>query len=197
MENSIVHLQKKKKMPYQRLCKMMMSWMRLGLPLALLCLCSPSASGHHSDHLCMRRTFWQQLMRGLENINPVFSPECRSEYDASLAVPRIARPAENDKAALVVEVLTRIQGLFSGTDVILDNRHLLMFLNKISEILSQLQSCIKSPPALISHQSAAGERFQVLKTFLRQKRNSGCAWEIVHAVVREILQEAAINHARK
>ncbi|XP_043546992.1 interferon alpha-6-like [Chiloscyllium plagiosum] len=145
----------------------------------------------------MRRGFWKDLLRGLENLNPVFSPECRSEYDENLIFPTISRPEESNKLALVIEILTRIQSIFSVPEVPLDSRNLLMFLNKISEILSHLQSCMNSPLDTHHHQSAAREKFQKLKIFLRQKGNSGCAWEVVHAVIRTILQEAAINHARK
>ncbi|XP_072909058.1 uncharacterized protein [Hemitrygon akajei] len=174
-----------------------MFWGRFGLSLTLLSLCSFGAGAHHSDHLCMRRSFWKELIHGLEKTNPILSPKCRTEYEKRLQLPTIVKPAKQDRTPAAIEILKGIQKLFSEPNIPLPKKERQVFLNSVSEILSQLQSCVKSTHSDYIYQADIQERFKKLRDFIKQKENSRCAWEIVHAVTREILQTSAIHHTTK
>uniref|UniRef100_A0AAU7YCB6 Interferon-upsilon n=3 Tax=Acipenseridae TaxID=7900 RepID=A0AAU7YCB6_ACIRT len=161
-----------------------MSWVHIALPAALVCL---AASALSANKQCIGMIPWKDLLKDLEKLNRIISPHCIFDYDKKhLCDPEAMVKMVKHDTVLITEIMNKTAWIYGKKEHPFPYDSAMKFINGVVNARIKLHPC-GNHPSRISHDPVT-KCFNKMDTFLTMKANSRCAWEIVHATTREMLQ---------
>ncbi|KAL4657640.1 hypothetical protein GN956_G4359 [Arapaima gigas] len=154
--------------------KGMMCWIRIAVICLLLPLCQ-------ADNDCTQSIRWGDLLEDLNNFSDHISVECGVHYKrSSLCDPQEMLKMVEHNAVLLLNVLKKAEVIYKK------HHKTYKFVDGLVYARSTL-GCVHH--LLETNLEPVDVCFNKLDTFLKEKEShSRCAWEIVTAKMREILQ---------
>ncbi|KAI2649270.1 Interferon alpha-1 [Labeo rohita] len=139
---------------------------------------------------CTRHIKWGHLIQSLNSMGTAISHDCAFDYEeTSLCDPHhLANMVDHD-AILLVDIVKKTETMYKK------NPNPKKFIEALHHTHHTLSNCV--------HHSDNAENepvttcFNKLEAFLKKKSQSHCAWEIINAKVREVLQRLEKRSVRR